>query len=70
MRVRIQVIKVYDIEVDAVDADEATAKAYQIQTTEIEATGELIDSMTDHAEADALDTDETIPVGRVPSRSY
>ena len=37
MRVRIQVIKVYDIEVDAVDADEAIAKAYQMQTTEIEA---------------------------------
>ena len=50
MKVRIQVIKVFDIEVDAADADEAIAKAYRMQTTEIEATGELIDAMTDHAE--------------------
>jgi hypothetical protein len=50
MKVRIQVIKVYDVEVDAADADEAIDKAYQLQTTEIEASGELIDAMTDHAE--------------------
>jgi hypothetical protein len=52
MRVRIQVIKVYDVEVDAADADEAIEKAYELQTTEIEATGELIDAMTDHAETE------------------
>jgi hypothetical protein len=52
MKVRIQVIKVFDIEVDAADADEAIDKAYQLQTTEIEATGELIDAMTDHAETE------------------
>ncbi len=50
MRVRIQVVKVFDIEVDAADADEAIAKAYNLQTTEIEATGKLIDASTDHAE--------------------
>ena len=50
MNVRIQVIKVFDVEVDAADADEAIDKAYQLQTTEIEATGDLIDVMTDHAE--------------------
>ena len=52
MRVRIQVVKVYDVEVDAADADEAIEKAYELQTTEIEATGELIDAMTDHAETE------------------
>ena len=34
------------------DTDEAVTKAYQLQTTEIEATGELIDAMTDHAGAE------------------
>lgn len=52
MRVRIQVIKVYSVKVDAADADEAIAKAYQLQTTEIESTGELIDASTDHAETE------------------
>lgn len=52
MRVRIQVIKVYDVEVDAADADDAIAKAYELQTTEIEATGKLIDAMSDHAETE------------------
>lgn len=52
MKVRIQVIKVYAIEVDAANSDEAVAKAYQMQTTEIETTGELIDASTDHAETD------------------
>lgn len=52
MKVRIQVIKVFDIEVDAADADEAIEKAYELQTTEIEASGELIDAMTDHAETE------------------
>lgn len=52
MQVRIQVIQVYDVEVDAADADEAIRKAYQLQTTEIEATGELIEAATDHAETD------------------
>jgi len=50
MKVRIQIIKVFDVEVDADDADEAIDKAYKLQTTEIEATGDLIDVMTDHAE--------------------
>jgi len=52
MKVRIQVIKVYDIQVDAAHAEEAIDRAYQMQTTEIEATGELIDAMTGFAETD------------------
>jgi hypothetical protein len=52
MKVRIQVIKVFDIEVDAADADKASDKAYKLQTTEIEATGDLIYAMTDHAEVE------------------
>lgn len=49
MKVRIQVIKVYDVEVSD-HSDDPIAAAYAMQTTEIEATGELIDAMTDHAE--------------------
>lgn len=52
MKVTIQVIKVYSVEVDAPNSDEAIAKAYELQTTEIEATGKLIDAMTDHAETE------------------
>ena len=52
MKVRIQVIKVFDIEVEAADADEAISRAYQMQTTEIEAKGKLVDAMTDHAETE------------------
>ena len=39
MNVRIQVIKVYDVEIDTDDSEEAILKAYEMQTTEIEATG-------------------------------
>jgi hypothetical protein len=52
MKVRIQVIKVYDVEVDAAGADEAIDKACRMQTTEIEATGRLVDASTDHAETE------------------
>ena len=49
MKVRIQVIKVYDVEVPD-DCDDPIGAAYAMQTTDIEATGKLIDAMTDHAE--------------------
>ena len=49
MRVRIQVIKVYDIDVPD-ECDDPIAHAYGLQTTEIEETGKLVDAMTDHAE--------------------
>ncbi|MCH7687464.1 MAG: hypothetical protein IH899_12410 [Planctomycetes bacterium] len=51
MKVRIQVIKVYDIDVPD-DCDDPIAYAYGLQTTEIEATGRLIDATTDHAETE------------------
>jgi len=51
MRVRIQVIKVYDIDVPD-DCDDPVAYAYGLQTTEIEETGKLVDAMTDHAETE------------------
>ncbi len=51
MKVRIQVIKVYDIEVPN-DCDDPIAYAYGLQTTEIESTGTFIDAMTDHAETE------------------
>ena len=49
MKVRIQVIKVYDVEVSD-NCDDPIAAAYAMQTTDIESRGELIDAMTDHAE--------------------
>jgi hypothetical protein len=49
MIVRIQVIKVYDVEVPDGTEDPVEA-AYGLQTTEIEDTGKLIDAMTDHAQ--------------------
>lgn len=52
VKVRIQVIKVYDVEIDTDDSSEAIMKAYEMQTTEIEATGRLVDAMTDHAETE------------------
>jgi len=48
--VRLQVIKVYDVEVNANSEDEAIETAMQSQTTEIERDGNLIASETDHAE--------------------
>jgi hypothetical protein len=51
MKVRIQVIKVYDINVPD-DCSDPIAFAYGLQTTEIEATGRLVDAMTDHAQAE------------------
>ena len=51
MKVRIQVIKVYDIDVPD-DCDDPVAYAYDLQTTEIEATGRFIDATTDHAETE------------------
>jgi len=51
MKVRIQVIKVYDIDVPD-DCDDPIAYAYDLQTTEIEATGRFIDATTDHAETE------------------
>ena len=51
MKVRIQVIKVYDVEVPD-NCDDPVGFVYGLQTTEIEATGRLIDAMTDHAETE------------------
>ena len=51
MKVRIQVIKVYDID-GPDDCDDPIAYAYDLQTTEIEATGRPIDATTDHAETE------------------
>jgi hypothetical protein len=48
--VRLQVIKVYDVEVNANSEDEAIETAVQSQTTEIERDGKLITAETDHAE--------------------
>lgn len=53
MKVRIQIIKVYDVEVDTHDPAEAIERAYEMQTTEIERDGRLVDATTDHAEVDA-----------------
>lgn len=49
MQVRIQVIKVYDIDVPD-DCDDPVGYAYGLQTTEIEETGKLVDVTTDYAE--------------------
>jgi hypothetical protein len=49
MTVRIQIIKVYDIEVPEACAD-PIAYAYGMQTMEIQGVGTLIDSMSDNAE--------------------
>jgi len=45
MKIRIQVIKVYDVEADSI------VEAYDMQTTDIEKNGKLIDVSTDHAES-------------------
>jgi hypothetical protein len=49
-RVRLQVIKVYDIDVNADSQDEAIETAMQSQSAEIEADGKLVSVETDHAE--------------------
>lgn len=49
MKVRIQVIRVYDVEVPD-DSEDPIQAAYGLQTTQIEDTGKLIDAMTDHAQ--------------------
>ena len=49
MKVRIQVIKVYDVDIPD-DSQDPIKAAYGLQTTEIEDTGKLIDAMTDHAQ--------------------
>jgi len=51
MNVRIQVIKVYDIDVPD-GCDDPVGYAYSLQTTEIESKGRLIDATTDHAQAE------------------
>lgn len=48
--VRIQVIKVYDLDIEAVNADEALGKAYAMQSTKIENIGALVDVSTDFVE--------------------
>lgn len=45
--VRIQVIKVYDVQVGG---DDPISAAYDLQTTEIEERGRFVDASTDHAE--------------------
>ncbi len=52
-RVRIQVIKVYDITVEVGDGaseGDAVSAAYEMQTTEIQEFDSLQDAETDHAE--------------------
>ena len=49
MKVRIQIIKVYDVEFPD-DCTDPIVAAFAMQTTEIAASGELIDVTTDHAE--------------------
>ena len=49
MKVIIQVIKVYEIDVPDACAD-PIGHAYAPQTTEIERDGRLVDATTDHAE--------------------
>ena len=51
MKMRIQVIKVYDVDVPD-DCDDPIAYAYGLQTTEIEANGKFVGAMSDHAETD------------------
>jgi len=58
--VRIQVIKVYDVEVPG-RGEQAISEAYGLQTTEIEANGRFVDASTDFAEVvdgDDEDCDE------------
>lgn len=59
MIVRIQVIKVYDVEVTAANADEALDKVNSMQSTVIEMSGSLQDVTTDYAEVvDLSDSDD------------
>ena len=51
MKVRIQVIKVYDVDVPD-DCHDPISYAYRLQTTEIERNGRFVDAMSDHAETD------------------
>ncbi len=48
--VRIQVIKVYEIDVEAKTDQEARIKTYSMQSTKIEKEGELINLELDNAE--------------------
>lgn len=49
-KVRIQVIKVYDVEAAGESDAECLRSAYGMQSSEIEEKGELVDVTTDHAE--------------------
>lgn len=49
MRVQIQVIKTYEIECNATNKDEAISRVYDLQSTEIEKHGKLLDVQTDFA---------------------
>ena len=49
-RVQLQVIKVYEIDIEAETDEEAAAKAYKMQTLQIQEEGELVDVMIDFAE--------------------
>jgi hypothetical protein len=55
MTVRIQVIKVYEIDTPE-PCEDAIAYAYGLQTTEIEKVGKLVEALTDHAEIIAGET--------------
>ncbi len=48
--VRIQVIKIYDLDIEADSEDNALSQAYQMQTTKIADVGTLVDVTTDFAE--------------------
>lgn len=49
VRVQIQVIKTYEIECNATNKDEAISRVYDLQSTEIEKHGKLLDVQTDFA---------------------
>lgn len=50
MKVRIQVIKVYDIEVAAEEEDAAIEEAYGMETALIERNGHIVSTSSDYAE--------------------
>ncbi len=64
MKIRIQVIKVYDVETEGGDTtDPESVKAHiasveRMQSTQIEAEGKLVDVSTDYAEVVGPDDDE------------
>ena len=58
--VRGQVIKIYDVYIDAKDEDDAIQKFYDMQTKEIRENGRFVDATTDHAEIQDAERRETL----------